>query len=75
MIKCTIGNNMSRKSVIVSETDTLSDAIAKSGIDFSGRTIQLNGRIISDGDMGKSFAALGVAGEAWLLSVAKLENA
>lgn len=74
MIKVTVGNNMSRKPVIVPETTTLAEAAAQAGIDFTGRTVQLNGCIVTD--MSKTFSEYGIAGgEAWLLSVAKLENA
>ena len=80
MIKVTLGNNVTRKSVIVDENQTLRQTLEDNGIDFSRGVMHLDGSSLGAGELNKTFAELGYNGTAgkdkcFLLNVVKADNA
>lgn len=75
MIKVTMGNNVSRESVLIDENTTLRVALEDAGIDYATGTLNLDGSSLSPGDLDKTFAELGVKEKCYLLNVAKASNA
>lgn len=75
MIKVTIGNNLSRQSVIIDETTTLRTALEENGIDYSVGMTSLDGSTLAPGDLDKTFADFGITEKCYLLNVVKADNA
>ena len=75
MIKVTIGNNVTRKSVIVDENQTLRQTLEENGIDYSRGVMHLDGSSLQPGDLSKTFADLGITDKCFLLNVVKTDNA
>jgi len=80
MIKVTIGNNVSRSSVIIDENTTLRKALEDSNIDYTIGMTSLDGSTLAPGALDKTFADFGYTGEeghnkCYLLNVVKTDNA
>lgn len=75
MIKVTVGNNLERNVVIVSEDTTLKKILEDSGIDYSRGNFQLDGATLRPGDLDKTLAEHGIKSACFLISVAKMDNA
>lgn len=75
MIRVTVGNNLSRTNVIVSEDTTLKQVLTDNGIDYSRGGLTLDGASLKPGDIDKTFAAIGVTESCYLLQVVKADNA
>ena len=80
MIKVTLGNNVTRKAVIVDETNPLRQTLEENGIDYARGTMHLDGSSLNPGDLNKTFAELGYDGaegrdKCFLLNVVKADNA
>lgn len=75
MIKVTFGNNISRKTSLVSENTTLRAAIESSGLDFSRGVTSVNGFSVSVADMDSTFTELGVENECFVMNIVKADNA
>lgn len=75
MLNVTIGTNTSRKKVIVDPNTTLNDVLTENEVNTSVGTIHIDGNAISRADYGKTLAELGVETNAYIISVAKADNA
>ena len=75
MIKVIIGNNLSRKSVIIDENTIIKEALAANDVDYTRGVTTLDGATLTASEMNKSFAALGVTSDCMLLNVVKADNA
>lgn len=75
MINVMMGNNTSRKTVVINPNTTIRQALEDNGMEVSGKTYTLNSRTLSAGDYDKTFTDLGVADRCYLLCVAKADNA
>ena len=75
MIRVTIGNNTTRKNVIVDSNTTLRQALEANGIDYTHGAMMLDGVTLQPGAMDKTFAEFGIAESCYLLSVQKADNA
>ena len=75
MIKVTIGNNVSRSSVIIDENTTLRKALEDSNIDYTIGMTSLDGSTLAPGDLDKTFADFGITEKCYLLNVVKADNA
>jgi len=75
MINVTIGNNLKRSNIIVSEATTIRKALEDNGIDYTRGTTSLDGATLAPGQMDKTFAELGVTEKCYLLNVVKADNA
>lgn len=75
MIKVTVGNNVERKSVLVDPNTTLRTVAEQAGIDYTKGTMNLDGCALKPGDMDKTFAAMGITKNCFLLNVVKADNA
>ena len=75
MINITVGNNMKRQTVAVDSETTVQQVLETAGIDYSRGMTTLNGAPLQPGDFYKTFGALGVTENAYLLSVVKADNA
>ena len=75
MINVIIGNNVSRKNVIIDENTTLRQALEQNEIDYARGMTSLDGVTLKAGDMDKTFADLGVTEKCYLLNVVKADNA
>ena len=75
MIKVTVGNNVSREAVIVSEDTTLRQVLEDNGIDYSTGSMHLDGSTLRPGDLDKTFKDFGIEGSTFLLNMAKADNA
>lgn len=75
MIKVTIGNNLSRNSVIIDENTTLRTALENNNIDYSVGMTSLDGSTLGAGDLDKTFADFGITEKCYLLNVVKADNA
>lgn len=75
MIKVTVGNNLSRKSVIVPETSTLREILEANEVNYNTGMTSLDGATLAPGDIDKTFADFGVTEKCYLLNVVKADNA
>lgn len=75
MIKVTIGNNISRNSVIIDENTTLRNALEDAGVDYTIGMTSLDGSTLAPGDLDKTFADFGITEKCYLLNVVKADNA
>ena len=75
MVRVIVGNNTSRKAVIVDNTATLKEACEQAGFDYTKGGMMLDGATLGAGDMNKTFADFGVVDTCNLISVAKVDNA
>lgn len=75
MIRITVGNNLSRNSVIVEETTTLRKVLEDAGIDYTIGMTSLDGSTLAPGDLDKTFADFGITEKCYLLNVVKADNA
>ena len=75
MIKVIIGNNLSRKSVIIDENTIIKEALSANDVDYTRGVTTLDGATLTASEMNKSFAALGVTSDCMLLNVVKADNA
>lgn len=75
MINVTIGTNTSRKKVIVDPNTTLADVLADNGVNTSVGTIHVDGMPISRSDYEKTLSELDIKDNAYIISVAKADNA
>lgn len=75
MINVTIGNNLKRSNIIVSENTTIRKALEDNGIDYTRGTTSLDGATLAAGQMDQTFAQMGVTEKCYLLNVVKADNA
>lgn len=75
MIKVTVGNNLSRKSVIVPETSTLREILEANEVNYNTGMTSLDGATLVPGDIDKTFADFGITEKCYLLNVVKADNA
>lgn len=75
MVKVTVGNNVKRESVIVSDEATLREVLESTGVDYTHGVMHLDGCSLQAGDLDKSFAEMGVGESCFLLNVVKADNA
>ncbi len=66
MIKVTIGNNLSRQSVIIDENTTLRTALEANNIDYTVGMTSLDGSTLGAGDLDKTFADFGITEKCYL---------
>lgn len=77
MIQVTIGNNLSRKNVLVDgDNKTLRQAFEENDINYASGIVSLDGASLTPGMMDKTFAENGVTGDRCYLMVSvKADNA
>ena len=80
MVKVTVKNNASSKSVICDPSLTINQCIEQSGVDMTRGLITIDGSSVQTVDMTKTLAELGYTGEAgkdkmFIMSVTKADNA
>lgn len=75
MIKVTVGNNLSRKAVVVPETSTLREILEANEVNYGTGTTSLDGATLAPGDIDKTFADFGITEKCYLLNVVKADNA
>jgi len=75
MIRVTMGNNTTRKNVIVDSATTLRQALEANGIDYAHGAMMLDGVTLQAGALDKTFAEFGINESCYLLSVQKADNA
>lgn len=75
MINVTIGTNTSRKKVIVDPDTTLRDILSENGVNTGVGTIHIDGVPVTASDLGKTLNEIGVTDNAFIISVAKADNA
>ena len=75
MINLTIGTNTSRKRVIVDPNTSLSQVLTDNEVNTSVGTIHIDGMPITRDDYSKTLSELGVQDNAYIISVAKADNA
>lgn len=75
MIKVTVGNNLSRKAVIVPETSTLREILEAYEVNYGTGMTSLDGATLAPGDIDKTFADFGITEKCYLLNVVKADNA
>ena len=75
MLNITIGTNTSRKKVIVAPNLTLRAALEQNGVNTNVGTICIDGNPKVASDLDKTLAELNVQNNAFIISVAKADNA
>lgn len=75
MINLTIGTNTSRKRVIVDPDTTLAEVLSNNDVNTSVGSIHIDGVPVSRNDYDKTLAELDVKDNAYIISVAKADNA
>lgn len=75
MINVTIGTNTSRKKVIVDPETTLREILTENGVNTGVGTIHIDGVPVTASDLGKTLSEIGVTDNAFIISVAKADNA
>lgn len=75
MLKITVGTNTKRKVVMVPETQTLRQTLEDNDIRYAEGQTSLDGCVLEPGAIDKTFAEMGITGNAWLVVVSKRDNA
>lgn len=75
MIKVTVGNNVTRKTIIAGSDMTIAEAFAEAGIDWNGYTVTANGMTVQAGAMSGKISDLGLGDTVSLSAIAKRDNA
>lgn len=75
MLNITIGTNTSRKKVIVEPTRILRDLLEENQVNTGVGTIHIDGMPLQVSDLGKTLEELGVTDKAYIISIAKADNA
>jgi hypothetical protein len=75
MISITIGTNTSRKRVVVDPNTTLREILQANEVNTGVGTITMDGIPLSASDLGKTLTELNVTENAFIISVAKADNA
>ncbi|MCQ2968553.1 MAG: hypothetical protein MJ191_00255 [Clostridium sp.] len=75
MINVTIGTNTSRKRVIVEENKTLREILAENEVNTAVGTVHVDGIPVSVSEMGQTLAELNISDGAYIIAVAKADNA
>ena len=75
MLNITIGTNTSRKQVITSPDTVLRKLLQDNGVNVGVGTIHIDGIPLQIGDLDKTLGELGVTNQAYIISVAKADNA
>ena len=75
MINLTIGTNTSRKRVIVDPDTTLAEVLSNNDVNTSVGSIHIDGVPVSRNDYNKTLTELDVKDNAYIISVAKADNA
>lgn len=73
MVKCVVGNNVKRETVIVPGETTLRTVLEDNGIDYTRGQMNLDGATLGPGDLDKTFADFGIAEKCFLISVVKAD--
>ena len=75
MIRVTVGNNMSRKNVIVSEDTTIRQILEENDVDYTRTAMCLDGATLQPGDIDRPIGDFGIVDRCFLLGVQKTDNA
>lgn len=75
MLNITIGTNTSRKKIVVSPDKTLRDVLTENEVNTGVGTIHIDGIPVQISDLGKTLEELGVTDKAYIISIAKADNA
>jgi hypothetical protein len=75
MIQVILGDNVYRQTFLVDPNTTLRALLEEHDIDYSIRTLQLNGRVVAGDDLDQTFADFGITEKCSLLQVAKADPA
>lgn len=75
MLNITVGTNTSRKKVVVAPNTTLRQVLSDNGVNTSVGTLSIDGTILSSSDLDKTLEELHVANNAYIIQVAKADNA
>lgn len=80
MLKLSIANNVTRKSVMVPENSTIREAFENNGVDFTGASVNMDGSILGPGEINKTFLDFGYNGtpgrdKVMLRAIVKADNA
>jgi hypothetical protein len=75
MLNITVGTNTSRKKVVVAPNTTLRKVLSDNGVNTSVGTLSIDGTILSSSDLDKTLEELNVANNAYIIQVAKADNA
>lgn len=75
MLNITIGTNTSRKRVITAPSTVLRDLLTENGVNVNVGSICIDGGQVLASDLGKTLEELNVSDNAYIISVAKADNA
>lgn len=75
IINITLINNVTKKTVPTTTDTTVRDFLEANQFEYARRGVLVDGVPLGVGDLDKSFAELGVTGNAYVTSVAKADNA
>lgn len=75
MISITVGTNTKRKQVVVDPNLTVRQVLEQNGVNYSVGNINLDAKILNQSDLDKTLTELGVTSGAYIINVAKAENA
>jgi len=75
MLNITIGTNTSRKKVIVEPNKVLREVLEENGVNTGVGTIHIDGTPLQVGDLNKTLEEIGVTDKAYIISIAKADNA
>ena len=74
MIQVKIGNNLSRKTVMVESSSTLREVLTNNEVDYSRGTVTLDGAALPAGSLDKTFDDFGIDEVCYLSSIIKTDN-
>ena len=75
MISITVGTNTKRKQVVVDPNLTVRQVLEQNGVNYSVGNINLDAKILNQSDLDKTLTELGVTCGAYIINVAKADNA
>lgn len=75
MVQVQFSNNVTRKTMLISEDTTVRQALEANGINYTTGRLHLDGAPLQAGDIDKTFASFGISEKCYLTSVVKADNA
>lgn len=75
MLNVTVGTNTSRKKVVTAPNTVLRALLESNGVNLNVGSIHINGEMVSRDNLDKSLSELRVTDGAFIISVAKADNA
>ena len=75
MLRVTVGNNVKRENVTVTNQTTLRTVLEQQGMDITRGNLTLDGATLPAGSLDRTFESFGITEKCFLMQIVKADNA